>query len=152
MLNGQYEGQATGETFNVTGKTDILIWHEGRNIFIAECKIWDGPQSLIEAIDQIISYSSWRDTKTAILLFNKNRQLTQVICKINEIIQSHRNYKRKYDLNKVSLRTETIFSNVYHQSSDVNREMIITTMVYDVPETLWNLHWSQAHYIKLLLK
>jgi hypothetical protein len=25
MLNGQYEGQATGETFNVTGKTDILI-------------------------------------------------------------------------------------------------------------------------------
>jgi hypothetical protein len=25
QLNGQYEGQATGETFNFQGKTDILI-------------------------------------------------------------------------------------------------------------------------------
>ena len=38
QLNGQYEGQATGETFNCEGKTDILIRAEGKNIFIAECK------------------------------------------------------------------------------------------------------------------
>jgi hypothetical protein len=38
QLNGQYEGQATGETFNFNGKTDILIRAEERNIFIAECK------------------------------------------------------------------------------------------------------------------
>ena len=37
-LNGHYEGQATGETFNYEGKTDILIRAGGRNIFIAECK------------------------------------------------------------------------------------------------------------------
>src|SRR5207248_2156138 len=37
QLNGQYEGQATGETFNFQGKTDILIRTEGRNVFIAEC-------------------------------------------------------------------------------------------------------------------
>ena len=36
QLNGHYEGQATGETFNYEGKTDILIRTEGRNIFIAE--------------------------------------------------------------------------------------------------------------------
>ena len=38
QLNGQYEGQATGETFNFEGKTDILIRVEGKNVFIAECK------------------------------------------------------------------------------------------------------------------
>ena len=41
-LNGQYEGQATGETFNFQGKTDILIRADGRNVFIAECKFWSG--------------------------------------------------------------------------------------------------------------
>lgn len=34
QLNGQYQGQATGETFNYEGKTDILIKDQGRNIFI----------------------------------------------------------------------------------------------------------------------
>jgi hypothetical protein len=33
QLNGQCEGQATGETFNYEGKTEVLIRHEGRNLF-----------------------------------------------------------------------------------------------------------------------
>ena len=39
-LNGHYDGQATGETFNYEGKTDILIRAEARNIFIPECKFY----------------------------------------------------------------------------------------------------------------
>lgn len=44
QLNGHYEGQATGETFNYEGKTDILVRSEGKNIFIAECKFCPGPR------------------------------------------------------------------------------------------------------------
>ena len=33
-LNGHYEGDATGETFNAKGKTDILIRADCRNVFI----------------------------------------------------------------------------------------------------------------------
>jgi hypothetical protein len=40
QLNGAFKGQATGETFNYQGKTDILIRVDGRNVFIAECKFW----------------------------------------------------------------------------------------------------------------
>ncbi|MBI3684466.1 MAG: hypothetical protein HY235_29170 [Acidobacteria bacterium] len=47
QLNAQYEGQATGETFNYQGKTDILIRAEGRNAFIAECKFWRGEKALL---------------------------------------------------------------------------------------------------------
>ena len=43
-LNGHYEGQATGETFNYEGKTDILIRADDKNIFIAECKFWTDRQ------------------------------------------------------------------------------------------------------------
>ena len=46
QLNGHYEGTATGETFNAEGKTDILIRHEGKNLFIAECKFWKGPAKI----------------------------------------------------------------------------------------------------------
>ena len=43
-LNGVFKGNATGETFNGAGKTDILIRVRDDNIFIAECLIWDGPE------------------------------------------------------------------------------------------------------------
>ena len=45
QLNGHYEGQATGETFNFEGKTDILIRADSKNIFIAECKFWKGSKA-----------------------------------------------------------------------------------------------------------
>lgn len=51
MLNSHFKGQATGETFNYKGKTDILIRYEGKNAFIAECKFWRGKKRLIDAID-----------------------------------------------------------------------------------------------------
>ena len=66
LLNGHSEGQATGETFNYEGKTDILIRSEDRNIFVAECKFWHGAKAFSETIDQILGYSAWRDTKIAI--------------------------------------------------------------------------------------
>jgi hypothetical protein len=58
LLNGHYEGAATGETFNAAGKTDILIREKDRNIFIAECKFWHGPSGFDKAIDQLLSYLS----------------------------------------------------------------------------------------------
>ena len=77
-LNGHYEGQATGETFNYEGKTDILIRVDGRNIFIAECKFWTGPKGLTKALDQLLGYTSWRDTKAALLIFNRGRNMSTV--------------------------------------------------------------------------
>src|SRR6266542_2875840 len=71
QLNGQYEGQATGETFNLEGKTDILIRIKNQNIFVAECKFWKGKEQFLEAIEQLFAYLTWRDTKPAIILLNK---------------------------------------------------------------------------------
>ena len=64
QLNAQFEGKATGETFNMGGKTDILLREADRNAFIAECKFWKGPKGFGEAIDQLLGYASWRDSKT----------------------------------------------------------------------------------------
>jgi len=128
QLNGHYEGQATGETFNFEGKTDILIRVEGKNIFIAECKYWDGPKVLSDTIDQLLGYVSWRDTKTAILVFNRDRKLSTVLEKIPNILESHPNFKRgiKYD-------AETGFRYMLHHRDDTNRELVLTVLVFEVP-------------------
>ncbi|WP_181098571.1 hypothetical protein [Xanthomonas arboricola] len=128
QLNGHYQGQATGETFNYEGKTDILIRSEGRNIFIAECKFWSGPRKLLTTIDQLLGYSSWRDTKTAIVVFNRNRDFSKVLAAIPEAVSSHPQYKKT-----LSRSSETVFRYLFANRDDRNRELYLTVMAFDVP-------------------
>lgn len=129
QLNGHFEGSATGETFNYMGKTDILIRVNGKNIFIAECKFWGGPKKLTETIDQILSYSSWRDTKVAIIIFNKNKNFSAVLDAIPNTIEKHPNYKRS-----ISQVSDTRFRYVMSHRNDPSREMLLTVLVFDVPK------------------
>lgn len=128
QLNGQYEGQATGETFNFEGKTDILIRVEGKNIFIAECKFWRGPESFREALDQLLGYATWRDGKLALLIFNRDRQFSAVLAKIPDLVKAHLNFKRQVDY-----RSESGFRFVLHHRDDQNRELILTVLAFEVP-------------------
>lgn len=128
QLNGHYEGDATGETFNYEGKTDILIRKNGKNLFIAECKIWKGAEVLKETIDQILKYLSWRDTKTAIIIFNRNKDLSNVLSQISDIVSEHQNFKREIDYD-----SETGFRFIFHHNDDENRELYLTLLVFDVP-------------------
>lgn len=66
-LNGYWQGAAGGALFNGEGKTDILIRENGRNVFIAECKVWGGAKKATSALDQLLSYLVWRDTKLSAL-------------------------------------------------------------------------------------
>lgn len=130
QLNGHYQGQATGETFNYEGKTDILIRSEGRNIFIAECKFWSGPKKLAETIDQLLGYSSWRDTKTAVVVFNRNRDFSKVLAAIPDAVRAHPQYKKD-----LPGSTETVFRYLFANRDDRNRELYLTVMAFDVPTT-----------------
>lgn len=129
QLNGHYEGQATGETFNYEGKTDILIRYENKNVFIAECKYWHGEKELEKAIDQLLRYTSWRDTKTAILLFNRQKDFSAVLGKIPEVVKKHACYKA--ELGKTD---DTTFRYLFHQPDDNNREFTLTVMAFNMPQ------------------
>ena len=127
-LNGHYKGNATGETFNFEGKTDILIRVDGKNIFVAECKFWDGPKTLSNAIDQLLGYTSWRDTKVAIILFNRRRNFTRVLEAIPETVERHPNYKRR-----AKGTSEADFKYLFGHRDDPNRELTMAVMAFDVP-------------------
>ena len=128
QLNGFYEGQATGETFNFQGKTDVLVRVDGKNAFIAECKFWKGEKSFLETIDQLLGYLSWRDTKAAVVVFNTNANFSDVLTKILEIVPKHPNFKR--DLGKSD---ETTFRYIFAQPNEPSREITLTVLAFDVP-------------------
>ena len=75
FLEPSFEGSATGETFNKKGKIDILIRHENSNAFIAECKFWRGQKEYLETITQLLGYLTWRDSKSAVVVFVRNKDL-----------------------------------------------------------------------------
>jgi len=95
-LNGHYQGTATGETFRRSGKTDIRIEDQNRAAFVAECKLWRGKEELSKAINQLLGYLTWRDCKTALILFNKEIvKFNNLLIKIPEALRSHQNFKRE---------------------------------------------------------
>lgn len=93
-LNSHYRGQATAEAFNVAGKTDIIVKFEDQNLFIAECKFWEGQQSFTDAIDQLFRYASWRDTKLALIVFIRERGLTGIVKKAKQTLEAHPQFVR----------------------------------------------------------
>jgi hypothetical protein len=127
-LNGQYSS-ATAETFNKEGKTDILIREGGRNVFIAECKIWSGPKALAAAIDQILSYLTWRDSKAALLVFNRNKNFTDVLTGLGRAVVEHPNYKRS-----LKVISESHAHYMFKQQDDAARETVLAVMAFDVPK------------------
>jgi hypothetical protein len=128
-LNGHFEGQGTAETFNKEGKTDILIRSQGKNIFIGECKFWGGAKVLTETIDQLLGYVSWRDTKVAVIIFNRNKNFGAVIDQIRSTTEAHPNCKQF-----VSKVSEAQFRFLFTQRDDPNREMTLTVVAFDVPQ------------------
>jgi hypothetical protein len=129
QLNGQFEGKATGETFNMEGKTDILLREGDRNVFIAECKFWKGPKAFGEAIDQLLGYATWRDGKAAILVFNRGTDTSTVLAGIDATAKAYGNFKRT-----VNWLHESGFRYVIHTNGDSNREITLTVLVFHVPK------------------
>lgn len=131
QLNGHYDGTATGETFNAAGKTDILIRVDNRNIFIAECKFWRGEKGFNEAIEQLLGYLSWRDSKCALLIFNRNKDSSAVRQKMHEVMIARSEYRKT-----ASHVPDGDCRYVFVKSSDPGREIHISTMLFDIPAPL----------------
>lgn len=130
-LNAQFEGAAGGELFNGEGKTDICIRVDDRNIFIGECKVWSGPKTMDDALDQLFRYLVWRDTKAAILLFIRNKDVTAVIDKAIVKIEEHPNHKRSSPRQSGDDQYEFTM----HAQDDAEREIHLTLIPFALRPT-----------------
>lgn len=117
-LNTHYES-ATGETFRKIGKTDINIEFENKAAFIGECKIWHGIKKFEDAIQQAINYSTWRDLKISVIIFNKeNKSFNTIMENIDKWLKDHS--VKHYKDNKNKWNCE-----YYRQDMEVNIKLTI---------------------------
>lgn len=91
ILNANWRGTATGETFLGEGKTDILLRWRDRDAFIGECKFWKGEKAFTDGLDQLLGrYTVWRATRVALLLFIRDRvDISATIEKAESAIGQH---------------------------------------------------------------
>ncbi len=129
-LNSHYHGQASAEAFNVARKTDILIRWEGQSLFIAECKFWSGQKGFTETVDQLFSYAGWRDTKLAVIMFVRERALTDIVGKAHEALAAHRQFLRWRDT-----ATETELRAAVKWPGDDSRHAELNVFVVHTPSS-----------------
>ncbi|HOV16152.1 MAG TPA: hypothetical protein PLF50_01420 [Candidatus Cloacimonadota bacterium] len=127
-FNGHYNGMATGETFRKMGKTDIRIEFENRSAFVAECKIWRGEKELHDAIDQLASYTTWRDCKCSLIIYNKTvKGFTTLVKEMPNRLNTYKNVVGKTETKEPGEWRLTIKSN-----DDENRHIIIHVFMFNL--------------------
>ena len=123
MLGTHYDN-VTGETFRNRGKTDIHIPFGDHVAYIAECKIWHGPKAFLAAIEQLFSYTTWRDTKVSVIVFNKeNKSFENVLQGIKAALDEHAALVR--DIRRGQWNCEI-------QNNDDERVMHVTVQAFNL--------------------
>ena len=116
---------ATGEAFNKSGKTDIMVKHGDGIVFIAECKFWRGKQVFHDAISQLLNYLTWRDTKTALLIFVRGTSMSTAINGVKSSISEHPNFKEALSANK-----ETWLNYKFKMNQDDERLVSLAILLF----------------------
>jgi hypothetical protein len=128
-LEPRFQISTTGETFNKNGKTDILMRYEGKNVFVAECKFWRGQKQNHETIDQLLSYLTWRDSKTAIVYFVDTKEMTAPLKAIEETTSNHACY-----IATKGKREESWFQFEFHLPGDSSRPVHVAILCFHLPK------------------
>jgi hypothetical protein len=80
---------ATGETFSVSGKTDILLNVTGGAVLIGECHWWAGESTYVDKLEQLFRYVTFRQTAAMMITFSDRASLTEVVAAATTAIRAH---------------------------------------------------------------
>ncbi|WP_018925715.1 hypothetical protein [Pseudomonas umsongensis] len=117
----------TGETFNLKGKTDILVRESGENVYIGECKFWNGPSVFLQTIDQLFSYLTWRDVNVGLVIFVRRADFSGTIRTMEETIITHPRF-----LKKIYARNDSWHDYQFSTVGDPNRLINVAVMLYNL--------------------
>jgi hypothetical protein len=76
-----------------------------------------------------LGYTTWRDTRTALIIFSRNHDFTNVISEAQRAMKDHRNYK-----SGPSRESETRFRYTFTHPDDEQRDIIVTLMLFNMPK------------------
>jgi hypothetical protein len=128
-LSTHYQN-ASGETFRQKGKTDLLVPHKDGALFVAEIKVWTGPKSFQDAIDQLLSYLTWRDSKSALIVLVRQPGFSEVLSQIPTLVKSH----SKWSSNVSEGTSQARFEYRMSLPQDVSRKVKLSVLLFHLPD------------------
>ena len=128
MLNTNYPGQATAETFSKLGKTDISFRVNEGNVLISECKFWTGAKAYGEAIDQLFRYVTWRQNYGVLIHFCTRKDMTQAMSEAKRAASEHPSFTP----GSLSDVTETRFVSRHSHPQDAKNSVEIHHILVDL--------------------
>ncbi len=130
ILDPNFElGSASGETFNKSGKTDIQLRYDSSVVFIAECKFWSGEKNFLETIDQLLGYLTWRDSKTAVIIFVRNKEIIPVLETVKQATIGHKHFIKELQKND-----QGWFNYIFCLPTDRNKEIKLAVQFFHLPQ------------------
>ena len=78
--------------------------------------------------EQLFQYATWRDSKLAVLIFNRNKGFTEVVRKVKAAIEGHAQLVRT-----LTYAHQTASRYVFRRMDDPEREFTLTANAFDVP-------------------
>ena len=92
MMNANYPGSTTAETFSKLGKTDIRLRVDEGNALVSECKVWKGSAGYVEALDQLFGYLTWRQNYGVLIIFSRRKEMTAVVDEAKKAARNHASF------------------------------------------------------------
>ncbi len=83
---------------------------------------------VLEWTAEPLGYTTWRETKAAILLFSRKKDFSAVLAQIPEVFGQHPSHVRKMDYTK-----STGFRFIVRSPNDPQHHLTVTLLAFNVP-------------------
>lgn len=128
MMNANYPGSTTGETFSKLGKTDISLRVDSGHVLICECKFWSGAKAYKDAVEQLFNYLTWRQNYGVLLHFCKLKDMTAAVSEGKRAVTEH----SSFTAGTLQGQPETRFTSRHAHPQDANKSVEIFHLFVDL--------------------
>ena len=128
MMNANYPGSATGETFSKLGRTDISLRVDSGHVLICECKFWSGARAYKDAVDQLFNYLTWRQNYGVLIHFCKLKDMTTAVSEGKRAVTEHSSFTAGI----LQGQSETRFTSKHAHPQDANKLVEILHLFVDL--------------------
>ena len=128
MINANYPGSATGETFRKLGKTDISLRVENGHALVCECKFWSGANDYCDALEQLFGYLTWRDSHGVLIHFCRLKDMTKAVARAKRVMTDHRSFAS----GSLHAASETRFVSRHSHPQDAERSLEVHHLFFDL--------------------
>ena len=128
MMNANYPGSTTAETFSKLGKTDISLRIDSGHVLVCECKFWSGAKAYGDALNQLFGYLTWRQNYGVLIGFCRLKDMSKAVFGAKKATSEHSAFAQ----GALHERSETRFISRHVHPQDTSKLVEIHHLFVDL--------------------